>query len=498
VPVTTEDIRFTYEDVLLNEELTPVFPDKLRAGATPGAEPMKVEIVDDFTWRVTFAEPNGTRFLCDYMGMGNLWAAYTALLKPKHYLQQFHKDYAKPDELAAKIEAAGLSAAEWHRLFLDEGGSWGGADCETCVEEGRMPVLRGWIVKTHPQDLIIMERNPYFHKVDTEGKQLPYVERIEGVVVADPENIPMKIVNGEANYIRERLRHTDIALYKEHEQEHGYRVDLDMVYHNAPVALYLNFNAPNETWRQILWQKEFRYAINAAIDYKQIIDALFLGMGKVCPWIPDVNDKDMANQLLDQVGLDKRDADGWRLGPDGNRFELRMDVATDPLFIRPAEIIKVQLEEVGISTPLKMMESALWLEMRDANELYACVEWCDDCNWPYLKDDYMPDPGYRLRWGMLWHKWMQTGGTDGEEPPDWIKDLYALYEEMMAINPDTAQAEEAEKRFADWFMEYVPVFPLARDVVDPCIVPANAGNIAHSGRSSAVWFKQEQIFFKHA
>jgi len=156
------------------------------------------------------------------------------------------------------------------------------------------------------------------------------------------------------------------------------------------------------------------------------------------------------------------------------------------------------LEEVGISTPLKMMESALWLEMRDANELYACVEWCDDCNWPYLKDDYMPDPGYRLRWGMLWHKWMQTGGTDGEEPPDWIKDLYALYEEMMAINPDTAQAEEAEKRFADWFMEYVPVFPLARDVVDPCIVPANAGNIAHSGRSSAVWFKQEQIFFKHA
>jgi peptide/nickel transport system substrate-binding protein len=498
VPVTTEDIRFVYDEVLLDPELTPIFPDKLRAGAKPGAEPMTLEVVDDFTFKISFGAPNGTRFLADYMGMGNLWAAYTPLLKPKHYLQQFHKNYVPKEELEAKCKAAGFGAGEWYRLFQEEGGNWGGMDCEPMASEGRMPVLRGWIIQPPTPDLIVLKRNPYYWKVDTKGQQLPYVERMESVVVSDPESVPLKIVAGEVNYIRERLRHTDISMYKEHEQEYGYRVTLDMVYHNAPVALYLNFNHPNEAWRQILWQKEFRYALNAAIDYQEIIQALFLGMGKTCPWIPDVSDKDMANQLLDKLGLDKRDSDGWRIGPDGKRFEVPMDVATDPLFIKPAEIIRTHLEEVGLYTPLRMMEGSLWGQMRDANELYACVEWCDDCNWPYLKDDYMPDPGYRLRWGMLWHKWMQTDGKDGEEPPDWIKDLYTLYEEMMAINPDTTRAAEAEKRFADWFMEYVPLFPLARDVVDPCIVPVNAGNIAHSGRSSAVWFSEEQIFFKHA
>jgi len=496
VPVTTEDIRFGYEDVLLNVELTPVFPADLRARAEPDGEPMKVEIVDDFTFRVSFTEPNGTKFLYR-MGMGNLWAAYTFLLKPSHYLKQFHKDYADPDELAAKIQAAGLSEGEWHRLFLEEGGGWGGMDCAHMAEEGRLPVLRGWIVKPSPPDLIIMERNPYYWKVDIEGQQLPYIERIDSVVVASVDSIPMKIVAGEVNYqIGYYLNHTDISLYKEYEEEHGYRISLDMVYHNAPVALFFNFNHPDETWRQIVWQKEFRHAINAAIDYREIIDALYLGLGKVNPWIPDVTDKDLANQLLDQVGLDQRDADGWRLAPDGKRFEFRMDIRIDwNIFIKSAEVIQAHLEEVGIYTPLKMVEGGLWGQIRDANELYASIDWCDDCNWPYLVTDYMPTA--RIRWGQLWHRWIETEGKEGEEPPEWMKELYDLYSEMMSIDPRTARAEAAEKRFAEWFMEYVPLLPLARDVANPYIVPANAGNIPHSGRDSALGFATEQVFFRH-
>jgi len=339
-----------------------------------------------------------------------------------------------------------------------------------------------------------MERNPYYWKVDTEGKQLPYVERIDGVVVADPGNIPAKIIAGEGNYQREILLHTDIALYKEHAAENHYKVVLDMVYHNAPVALFMNYNNPDEAWREIVLQKEFRQAVNAAIDYREIIDVLFLGMGDVNPWIPDVNDKDEANRLLDLVGLDKRDAEGWRLYPNGERFEFRMDVRTDPLFIQPSEVIKVHLEEVGISVPLKQLERSLWGELRGANELYASIDWLDDCNWPYIQSDYMPNS--RIQYGQLWHQYMQTDGEEGEEPPAWIKELYALDAEMAALNPNTPAGEDAETRFAAWFMEYVPILPLARDVKDPVIVPENLGNVPHAGRSSAMMFAGEQVFFK--
>jgi peptide/nickel transport system substrate-binding protein len=109
--------------------------------------------------------------------------------------------------------------------------------------------------------------------------------------------------------------------------------------------------------------------------------------------------------------------------------------------------------------------------------------------------DYMPNS--RIQWAQLWHQWMQTNGEEGEEPPDWMKELYALDAEMRSINPNTEQAADAEERFAAWYKEYIPIFPLARDVIDPCIVPQNLGNVAHSGRSSAVWFAQEQVFFKH-
>jgi len=154
------------------------------------------------------------------------------------------------------------------------------------------------------------------------------------------------------------------------------------------------------------------------------------------------------------------------------------------------------LEDVGIYTPLKQIEGSLLTQLRDSNQLYVSIDWLDDCNWPYLMWDYMPNS--RVGYGRLWHQWMQTAGKEGEEPPDWVKELYAIDAELRSINPNTAQAKDAEKRFAEWFKEYIPILPLARDVIDPVIVPKRLANVPHSGRSSAMMFAQEQVFFKPA
>jgi peptide/nickel transport system substrate-binding protein len=71
VPVTTEDIRFVWEDFILNEALTPIVGTGFRASFKADGEIMDLQIVDDFTFTVTFASPTG-RFLKS-MGMANLW-----------------------------------------------------------------------------------------------------------------------------------------------------------------------------------------------------------------------------------------------------------------------------------------------------------------------------------------------------------------------------------------------------------------------------------------
>jgi peptide/nickel transport system substrate-binding protein len=330
--------------------------------------------------------------------------------------------------------------------------------------------------------------------VDEEGKQLPYVSRIEGAVVAKPENIPPKIVSGDINFCREILLHTDVALYKEHEGT-AYKVNLDMVYHNAPVALMINYCNPDQNWQKVVLDVKFRTALNAALDFKQIIDTLYLGMGIPCPWYPAGGDPALANKLLDEIGLDKLDSEGWRIGPDGKRFEFIMEVRTDPLYVQPAQLIAAQLEAVKLSTPLKMVEGSLFDQKVNANELYASIDWCDDCNWPFVKYyDIMPDS--RIRWGRCWQDWMVSDGKQGTEPPDWIKDLFDINEKLSAINPDGASAPALLKRFTEWEYKWIPLFPLARDVHDPVIVPPNLMNVPKSGRSSAMMFSEDQLWFK--
>jgi peptide/nickel transport system substrate-binding protein len=491
-PLTTEDVAFAWEDCLLNEQITPALSEVFKDGAKPAGDPMTLEIVDDYNFNVTFKAPTG-RFLNE-IGMGNLWDPYCDLMKPKHYLTQFHADYTPVAELKPMLEEEGLTEDEWHRLFQAKGGNWWGGGCEHEAEE--LPVLRGWIIMESPEEQIIMERNPYYHKVDTEGKQLPYIGRIEAKVVATAENIPSTIITGEINFCREILRHTDVALYKENEGD-AYKVNLDMVYHNAPVAFMLNYNNEDPVWQQVVLDIRFRQAINAAINNQEIIDALYLGLGTHSPWFPAVDDAELANKLLDEIGMDQRDADGFRLGPDGEPFEMFFEIPLNPLFAQPAEMISQHLEGVGLRCPLKQLEGALYNERRDANELYASLSWLDDCNWPYIHHwDRMPDT--RARWGRLWHDWMRTEGEEGIEPPDWIKELYEIDTELQAVNPNTDKAEAALQRFTDWEMTNIPLFPIARDVADPCIVPPNLANVPHAGRSSAMMFAEEQLFFKQA
>ena len=154
VPVTMDDVLFAYEDVLLNEKLTPSFPNWLRdSGAAAGA-PMTFEVIDDHTFRISFTQPYG-RFLVQLAIDG--WRGYEELIKPKHYLKQFHADYTPLAELEDMIKERSLAAGEWWNLFHSKDIiRWE----QFPPERVGFPVLNPWIVADVQETVSVLERKP--------------------------------------------------------------------------------------------------------------------------------------------------------------------------------------------------------------------------------------------------------------------------------------------------------------------------------------------------
>ena len=107
VPVTTEDVLFTFEDVYFNEEITPTLPSWVRWGD----ERVVLDIVDDYTFKLTFAKSYG--LLIEQV------AGWTCaqLIKPKHYLSKHHTKYTPIADLESEIKDAGYTAEEWGKYF---------------------------------------------------------------------------------------------------------------------------------------------------------------------------------------------------------------------------------------------------------------------------------------------------------------------------------------------------------------------------------------------
>ena len=115
-----------------------------------------------------------------------------------------------------------------------------------------------------------------------------------------------------------------------------------------------------------------RQAINYAINREQIVDAALEGIGgvsatgmfpSVFPWTNDAltgypHNKDKALSLLEDVGIADTDNDGI-LEYNGEDFQLTIKLYTSRATMQPsAEIIEIQLEDIGIDVELQLLESA--------------------------------------------------------------------------------------------------------------------------------------------
>lgn len=500
-PLTTEDVMFWYEDVLLNEELTPTFPRWL----TSGGKPCEIEKLDTYTFRVKFAEPNPL-FLVNICKSGG-----NAFFLPKHYMKQFHPKYVSKTELEKKAKEVGQQF--WYQLFDIRG-----MNSNAWLQNSELPVLYPWRAVTPPTaTTMIFERNPYYWKIDPVGNQLPYIDRIAHALVENREMITMKAVAGEIDMQTRHISLPDYTLLMENRAKGGYRILQWKQGVGSDVMICPNQNVKDPVLRKLFEDRRFRQALSIAINRDEIWKLVYLGMGKPrqCSLISGVAfydpewektwaeyDVKKANELLDRIGLNKRGKDGFRLRPDGKTLALTI---TFPSGIFGAwsdvlEMVKKYWEAVGIKVALQPVERSLYVTRCNAGDLEIGI-WNFDRNAAVISD-----PGRLLGtvtdgpWAPLYGQWYSTGGKGGEEPKGDIKKIYEFWDKV-TVTADEKLRERYFKEIINLHKRNIWMIGIVGELPQPVVVKNNFRNVP----DGIVWddtlrapknARPEQFFFK--
>ncbi|MFY0762338.1 ABC transporter substrate-binding protein [Metabacillus dongyingensis] len=482
-PVTTEDVRFAVEDVLFNKEIMSIVPSWLHSGGNAQGNPMKLEIVDEYTYKISFDKPYGGFPIA--LAIGN-WRGYNDLLKPAHYLKQFHKKYADAAELEKLIKEA--------KLGEDTESTWVNFFNYMDITEREMshsnavgfPSLYPWTMTEMDKTYAVYERNPYYFKVDPKGNQLPYIDSIKSTIVQDSEVVGLKTIAGEVDFSRETTALTKMPVYRENAEKGGYEALLANM-HVTPSDVFLNQTYNDPVWREVVQDVRFRQALNFAIDREEIIDSLYYGFAEPSEITDSKLDLDKANQLLDEMGM-KKGKDGYRIGPDGKRFSIPIEVqSAAPDIVPLAELLVEMWKEIGIHAAVKTIDGTLWGTRNTANELKASIMWT------HTPLYYMSDYGEVL-WGPLWDSWWQSGGEKGEEPPEHVKKFFTLMDELQVSTPKEALA--VEEKLREEMKKNLLYFVHVEKVKQPLIVNKKLGNITDKGTAISINFAGEQMYFK--
>jgi peptide/nickel transport system substrate-binding protein len=481
-PVTTDDVAFAINDVMFNKELTPTVPTWLKSGNSPSGAPMTFEVVDKWTYKVKFASAYAG---FDWMVAFSSWRGYSEFIKPKHYLSQFHKTYTPEDKLKPLWEDAKLK--DWIQLFTLKDVNDTSRQINWKKALG-FPRLHAWLLVSADAQTYTYERNPYYHKIDAAGNQLPYIDKIVSTLVPDLEAINLRIISGQVDLSRRFPTVAKIPLYKENETKGGFKTAI-LANNISTGDLMLNLTHKDPVWRQVVQDKRFRQALAFAINRKELIDTVYYGFAKVADWIPTEYSLDKANKMLDDVGLNKKDADGHRLGPDGKVFTIPIEFSPFATDAQPASEMFVKFwEKVGIKTTMKQIDTALWTQRVAANDLYATLFKTDGFNYHYQEIGI-------ARWAPLWQKWWDTGTKDGEEPP---ADAKLFMETWYGTSTKPVKEAEADLAKCKQMMTDNVYFFLSIQTQSPLIYNAKLGNVCDNPEiwTIAANFTAEQMYYK--
>ena len=195
-------------------------------------------------------------------------AAPLFLFRPAHYLKKLHGKYT-PEEEILKL----YKGSRWVNIYRRQDVMYGNSNVD-------MPTLNPWMLTTvPPAPRFIFARNPYYHRIDEKGRQLPYIDDVIMTVTA-ANLVPAKAGLGEADLQPRYLNMRDYTFLQKSAKTSGVHVYLWESGSGSQIALYPNLTASDEEWRKLMRDVRFRRALSLAIDRDELNEAVYLGLAK--------------------------------------------------------------------------------------------------------------------------------------------------------------------------------------------------------------------------
>lgn len=414
-PCTVDDVMFWWEDMVnANYEGAPDSPPDF---GTAGGQLAKFEKMDDFTVKITYAEPAPltAKRLAMWVNanIGPRWIA------PKHYLQQYHPKY----------NTAVKDFEEFNKF------------CNV-HNNPAMPSLNAWVVTEFvAAQSIKLDRNPYYYAVDTEGNQLPYIDGIDFQYVSDREVQLVQVLQGSVDYLHfHGFTLGDVGTLKDNETKGNYDTYLWDSGSGTGQMYFWNYDVADDKKREIFRNPKYKAAVSHAMDRARIQRTVYyntgiLTTGTMSPKAIEFNfnaeaqerykkyrdayvayDPAKSEALLDEIGM-KKGADGFRTYPDGTPFEFRIDIHADA-GKEATDVMQVLAENwkaVGFNVVINQVPPSDFDNQWRTGKLDFRTNWEVGDGPDHLLYPSWVVPNEQSRWAPLCGKMLELQGTPDDQ-----------------------------------------------------------------------------------
>lgn len=357
---------------------------------------------------------------------------------------------------------------------------------------------------------VILKRNPYSWRVDGRGRLLPYADFLEFLIIEDNEAAMLKFETGEITYTASIAGAQFPGLKEKELAGAPFTIFRTEPTQPTPSPLHLAFNFDNKdpVLQKLIHTKEFRMAVEHAIDRNKVIEQVFNGLAVLggTPVLP--SNKAFYNPAIERIrrpfnlnrsrellaGLGLRDAngDGWLDRPDGRPLELVLLVSTAKDQVDTAMLIAAAMKSVGVKMEMQSVDGNLFGERVASSNFDLCIRAFGNQHDPHLRKGIYQPTGNLYYW--------RPSTKDAESKPvfanmyPWERELYDIFE-LGAAELDQAKRKALYDRFQVIYADEIPIIFIAKGM-NLYGASKRLGNF-YLNNEGAVVFTPYSVYFKN-